>query len=182
MTDDTRTGTGPMAGIRVLEMGSLIAGPFAGQLMGDYGADVIKIEPVEAGDPLRHWGTVVDGQSLWWPTIARNKRSVALNLRDPECQQLIRSLAARCDIVIENFRTGTLDKWGLGYSRLSQENPGIIVVHVSGFGQTGRGRPKRVSAALARRSGVSGSPPGMRTGCRRGRASASATRWRRCSP
>ena len=83
-----------MAGLRVLEMGSLIAGPFAGQLMGDYGADVIKIEPVEDGDPLRRWGTMADGQSLWWPTIARNKRSVALNLRDPECQQLVRSLAA----------------------------------------------------------------------------------------
>jgi formyl-CoA transferase len=128
---------GPMAGIRVLEMGSLIAGPFAGQLMGDYGADVIKIEPVEDGDPLRRWGTMADGQSLWWPTIARNKRSVALNLRDQECQQLVRSLAARCDIVVENFRTGTLDKWGLGYAALRELNPGIIVVHVSGFGQTG---------------------------------------------
>jgi len=136
-TDAGPADAGPMAGIRVLEMGSLIAGPFAGQLMGDYGADVIKIEPVEAGDPLRRWGTMADGESLWWPTIARNKRSVAVNLRDQECQQLIRSLAARCDIVVENFRTGTLDKWGLGYSRLSQLNPGIIVVHVSGFGQTG---------------------------------------------
>ena len=131
------TDAGPMAGLRVLEMGSLIAGPFAGQLMGDYGADVIKIEPVEDGDPLRRWGTMADGQSLWWPTIARNKRSVALNLRDPECQQLVRSLAVSCDIVVENFRTGTLDKWGLGYSQLRELNPGIIVVHVSGFGQTG---------------------------------------------
>jgi formyl-CoA transferase len=128
---------GPMAGLRVLEMGSLIAGPFAGQLMGDYGADVIKIEPVEEGDPLRRWGTMADGQSLWWPTIARNKRSVALNLRDPECQELVRQLAARSDIVVENFRTGTLAKWGLGYDRLREVNPGIIVVHVSGFGQTG---------------------------------------------
>jgi formyl-CoA transferase len=129
--------TGPLAGTRVLEMGSLIAGPFAGQLLGDYGAEVIKIEPVEGGDPMRRWGKTVDGKSLWWPAIARNKRSVALNLRDPEGQELVRSLAARCDIVIENFRPGTLRKWGLDYARLSAVNPAIIVVHVSGFGQTG---------------------------------------------
>jgi formyl-CoA transferase len=129
--------TGPLAGTRVLEMGSLIAGPFAGQLLGDYGAEVIKIEPVEAGDPMRRWGQTADGQSLWWPAIARNKRSVALNLRDPEGQRLARSLAARCDIVIENFRPGTLTKWGLDYANLSAVNPAIIVVHVSGFGQTG---------------------------------------------
>ena len=129
--------TGPLAGTRVLEMGSLIAGPFAGQLLGDYGAEVIKIEPVEEGDPMRRWGKTIDGQSLWWPAIARNKRSVALNLRDPEGQELVRSLAARCDIVIENFRPGTLGKWGLDYARLSVINPAIIVVHVSGFGQTG---------------------------------------------
>jgi formyl-CoA transferase len=129
--------TGPLAGTRVLEMGSLIAGPFAGQLLGDYGAEVIKIEPVEEGDPMRRWGKTVDGQSLWWSAIARNKRSVALNLRDAEGQQLVRSLAARCDIVIENFRPGTLGKWGLDYAALSAVNPGIILVHVSGFGQTG---------------------------------------------
>jgi formyl-CoA transferase len=129
--------TGPLAGTRVLEMGSLIAGPFAGQLLGDYGAEVIKIEPVEDGDPMRRWGKTVDGQSLWWPAIARNKRSVALNLRDPEGQQLARSLAVRCDIVIENFRPGTLGKWGLDYAALSAVNPAIILVHVSGFGQTG---------------------------------------------
>jgi formyl-CoA transferase/succinyl-CoA--D-citramalate CoA-transferase len=129
--------TGPLAGTRVLEMGSLIAGPFAGQLLGDYGAEVIKIEPVEEGDPMRRWGKTIDGRSLWWPAIARNKRSVALNLRDPEGQELVRSLAARCDIVIENFRPGTLGKWGLDYARLSAANPAVILVHVSGFGQTG---------------------------------------------
>jgi formyl-CoA transferase len=131
------TGKGPIAGTRVLEMGSLIAGPFAGQLLGDYGAEVIKIEPVEVGDPMRRWGATADGQSLWWPAIARNKRSVALNLREAEGQELVRSLAAHCDIVIENFRSGTLEKWGLDYPRLSAMNPGIILVHVSGFGQTG---------------------------------------------
>jgi formyl-CoA transferase len=129
--------TGPLAGTRVLEMGSLIAGPFAGQLLGDYGAEVIKIEPVEEGDPMRRWGKTAGGQSLWWPAIARNKRSVALNLRDPEGQQLVRSLAARSDIVIENFRPGTLGKWRLDYAALSAVNPAIILVHVSGFGQTG---------------------------------------------
>jgi formyl-CoA transferase/succinyl-CoA--D-citramalate CoA-transferase len=129
--------TGPLAGTRVLEMGSLIAGPFAGQLLGDYGAEVIKIEPVEEGDPMRRWGKTIDGRSLWWPAIARNKRSVALNLRDPEGQELVRSLAGRCDIVIENFRPGTLGKWGLDYPRLSAANPAVILVHVSGFGQTG---------------------------------------------
>jgi formyl-CoA transferase len=131
------SGGGPLAGTRVLEMGSLIAGPFAGQLLGDYGAEVIKIEPVEAGDPMRRWGATADGQSLWWPAIARNKRSVAVNLREPECQEIVRSLAAHCDIVIENFRSGTREKWGLDYPRLAAINPGIILVHVSGFGQTG---------------------------------------------
>jgi len=129
--------SGPLAGTRVLEMGSLIAGPFAGQLLGDYGAEVIKIEPVEQGDPMRRWGKTIDGRSLWWPAIARNKRSVALNMRDGDGQHLVRSLAAQCDIVIENFRPGTLAKWGLDYARLAAANPGIILVHVSGFGQSG---------------------------------------------
>jgi formyl-CoA transferase len=129
--------TGPLAGVRVLEMGSLIAGPFAGQLLGDYGAEVIKLEPVESGDPMRRWGTTVDGQGLWWPAIARNKRSIALNLRDRVCQEIVRSLIAHCDIVIENFRPGTLGKWGLDYARLAEINPRVILVHVSGFGQTG---------------------------------------------
>jgi crotonobetainyl-CoA:carnitine CoA-transferase CaiB-like acyl-CoA transferase len=129
--------TGPLAGVRVLEMGSLIAGPFAGQLLGDFGADVIKIEPVEDGDPMRRWGQTMDGRSLWWPAIARNKRSVAVNLREGEGQDLVRTLAARCDIVIENFRPGTLAKWGLDYARLAELNPALVLVHVSGFGQTG---------------------------------------------
>jgi formyl-CoA transferase len=128
---------GPLAGVRVLELGSLIAGPFAGQLLGDFGADVIKIEPVEDGDPMRRWGQTMDGTSLWWPAIARNKRSVAVNLREGEGQDLVRTLAARCDIVIENFRPGTLARWGLDYARLAEGNPAVVLVHVSGFGQTG---------------------------------------------
>ncbi|MEU0561700.1 CoA transferase [Dactylosporangium sp. NPDC006015] len=129
--------SGPLSGVRVLELGSFIAGPFAGQLLADYGAEVIKIEPPTGGDPMRRWGVVQDGQSLWWPAIARNKKSVALDLRDPDGQAVLRALAARCDVVLENFRPGTLDAWGLGYQTLADINPGIIVVHVSGLGQTG---------------------------------------------
>jgi formyl-CoA transferase len=129
--------SGPLSGVRVLELGSFIAGPFAGQLLADYGAEVIKVEPPAGGDPMRHWGVVKDGQSLWWPAIARNKQSVALDLRHPDGQAVLRALAGQCDVVLENFRPGTLDGWGLGYQALAAVNPRIIVVHVSGLGQTG---------------------------------------------
>ncbi|MER7279554.1 CoA transferase [Dactylosporangium sp. NPDC000244] len=128
---------GPLSGVRVLELGSFIAGPFAGQLLADYGAEVIKLEPPGAGDPMRRWGIVQDGQSLWWPAIARNKKSVALDLRHPDGQAVARALATQSDVVLENFRPGTLDGWGLGYQALAELNPRIIVVHVSGLGQTG---------------------------------------------
>ncbi|MGD0394027.1 MAG: CoA transferase [Acidimicrobiales bacterium] len=129
--------TGPLSGLRVLELGNFIAGPFAGQLLGDYGAEVIKIETPGEGDPMRTWGLTRDGQGLWWPAIARNKRSVAVDLRDEAGRDLVRRLADRVDVVLENFRPGRLDGWGLGYDRLRRSNPGLIVVHVSGFGQTG---------------------------------------------
>ena len=129
--------TGPLVGLRVLELGSFIAGPFAGQLLGDYGADVIKVETPGQGDPMRAWGVTHEGQSLWWPAIARNKRSVAVDLRRPAGRDLIRRMATHVDIVLENFRPGRLAEWGLGYEDLQAHNPGIIVVHVSGFGQTG---------------------------------------------
>lgn len=128
---------GPLQGVRVLELGSFIAGPFAGQLLGDYGADVIKVEPPGSGDPMRRWGTVRDDESLWWPGIARNKRSVTIDLRDERGRALIPRLAAQCDIVLENFRPGRLDEWGLGYDTLSAANPALVLVHISGFGQTG---------------------------------------------
>lgn len=128
---------GPLAGVRVLELGSFIAGPFAGQLLGDYGAEVIKIEPPGSGDSMRTWGVTRDGVSLWWPAIARNKKSVAVNLHDQRGQELVRQLAAQCDVILENFRPGTLQRWGLGYDQLRALNPRIVVVHVSGFGQTG---------------------------------------------
>ncbi|HWC34715.1 MAG TPA: CoA transferase [Mycobacteriales bacterium] len=128
---------GPLAGMKVLELGSLIAGPFAGQLLGDYGADVIKIEPCRDGDPMRRWGVLHEGDSLWWPTIGRNKRSVCVDMRVPEGQALIRRLAAKVDVVTENFRPGRMAEWGLGYDVLSAANPALILAHVSGFGQTG---------------------------------------------
>ncbi|MBO0677598.1 CoA transferase [Mycolicibacterium sp. S2-37] len=135
---DESTPTGPLAGIRVVEMGQLIAGPFCGQLLGDLGADVIKLEDPSRGDPMREWGHQrPSGESLWWSVVARNKRSVTCNLRTAEGQDLARRLAARADIVVENFRPGTLERWGLGYERLAEQNPGLIMVRVSGFGQSG---------------------------------------------
>jgi formyl-CoA transferase/succinyl-CoA--D-citramalate CoA-transferase len=126
-----------LAGIRVLELGSFIAGPFAGQLLGDYGAEVIKVEPPGSGDPMRRWGVVRDGESLWWPGIARNKRSVAIDLRTAQGRDLVRRMAARVDVVLENFRPGTLEAWGLSFDDLAVANPGLVMVHVSGYGQTG---------------------------------------------
>lgn len=129
---------GPLAGLRVIEMGSLIAGPFCGQLMGDHGAEVIKLEPPGQGDPMRGWGrSKLDGKSLWWPVLGRNKKSVTLDLRQVEGQAIARDLIATADIVVENFRPGTLEKWDLGYDVLSARNPGVILTRMSGYGQTG---------------------------------------------
>lgn len=129
---------GPLAGVRVLELGNFIAGPFAGQLLGDYGADVVKVEDPESGDPMRHWGvTTADGDGLWWPTIGRNKRSVVADLRTREGRALVRRIADAADVIIENFRPGRLAEWGLDYESVRTTNPGVVVVHVSGFGQTG---------------------------------------------
>jgi formyl-CoA transferase len=129
---------GPLAGVRVIEAGQLLAGPFAGQLLGDMGADVIKVEPPGVGDPMRQWGREkAEGSSLWWPVVGRNKRSVTLNLREAEGQELFRRLVEQADIVVENFRPGTLEKWNLGYDRLREINPRLVLVRVSGYGQTG---------------------------------------------
>jgi crotonobetainyl-CoA:carnitine CoA-transferase CaiB-like acyl-CoA transferase len=125
-------------GIRVLELGQVIAGPFCGQLLGDLGADVIKIEPPSVGDVLRQWGhRPGGGDSLWWRVTGRNKRSVTVDLRKPEGQDLVRRLAGQADIVVENFRPGTMERWGLGWTELSALNPGLIMVRISGFGQDG---------------------------------------------
>ncbi|NAO94432.1 MULTISPECIES: CaiB/BaiF CoA transferase family protein [unclassified Halomonas] len=132
----------PLQGLKVLELGQLIAGPFATKLLGEFGADVIKIEPPGTGDPLRKWRMLEEGTSLWWHVQTRNKRSVALDLRSEEGQGLVRQLAAEADVVVENFRPGTLDNWGLGWEALSQLNPRLIMVHISGYGQTGPYRDK----------------------------------------
>lgn len=128
---------GPLDGVRVLELGSFIAGPFAGQLLADYGAEVIKVEPPGHGDAMRTWGRTLDGESLWWPTIARGKRSVAIDLHDAAGRDLVRELIAEVDVVLENFRPGQLEKWGLDHATLSVTHPGLVMVRVSGYGQTG---------------------------------------------
>jgi len=128
---------GALAGLRVVEMGQLIAGPFAGKTLGDFGADVIKIEPPGVGDALRNWRLLQDGTSVWWQVQSRNKRSIALDLRAPEGQQIARQLIAQADVLIENFRPGTLEGWGMSYEELSRENPGLIMLRISGYGQTG---------------------------------------------
>jgi formyl-CoA transferase/succinyl-CoA--D-citramalate CoA-transferase len=133
----TTASSGPLDGVRVLELGSFIAGPFAGQLLGDYGADVIKVESPGEGDPMRHWGVTRDGDSLWWPTIGRNKRSITLDLRHERGRELAARLAGKCDVVLENFRPGTLERWGLDFATLSASNPRLVMTHISGFGQTG---------------------------------------------
>src|SRR5918998_1108943 len=131
-------GARPLEGVRVIEMGSLLAGPFCGQLLADFGAEVIKLEPPGKGDPMRVWGRHrKEGRTLWWPIIARNKKSVTLNLREAEGQDLARQLISEVDVVVENFRPGTLEKWGLGYGDLSGINRGLVMVRVSGYGQTG---------------------------------------------
>ncbi len=129
---------GPLKGLRVIEMGTLIAGPFCGQILGDFGADVVKIEDPKTGDPMRQWGrSLPKGLSPWWPVIGRNKRSVGLDLRTPEGREIAGKLIDQADVLIENFRPGTLEKWGMGYEALAARNPRLIVARVSGFGQTG---------------------------------------------
>jgi formyl-CoA transferase len=137
----------PLAGIKVLELGQLIAGPFAGKTLGDFGADVIKIEPPErdgqqGGDPLRRWRLLKDGTSVWWQVQSRNKRSVALDLRHPKGQEIVRQLALDADVLIENFRPGAMEGWGLGPEVLLEQNPALIILRVSGYGQTGPYRDK----------------------------------------
>ncbi|MCX4096878.1 CaiB/BaiF CoA transferase family protein [Nocardia sp. alder85J] len=138
MADPITPTPGPLHDLRVIEMGQLLAGPFCGQLLGDFGAEVIKLESPGQGDPMREWGREKPkGRSLWWPVVARNKKSVTCNLRTAEGQALARRLIARADIVVENFRPGTLERWGLDFETLRAENPGLILTRVTGYGQTG---------------------------------------------
>ncbi|MEO1222652.1 MAG: CaiB/BaiF CoA-transferase family protein, partial [Pseudomonadota bacterium] len=130
--------SGPLAGVRVIEMGQLLAGPFVGSRLADFGAEVIKVEAPGKGDPMREWGHHrYEGKCLWWPVLARNKKSVTANLRDPRGRDLVLRLLETADVLVENFKPGTLEKWGLGPDALHAINPGLIIARVSGYGQTG---------------------------------------------
>ena len=161
------TPTGALDGIRVIEVGTLISGPFAGRLLGDMGAEVIKIEPPGSPDPVRTWGQAeLDGHHFFWTVHARNKKAVTLNLREPQGRELFLKLVERSDIIVENFRPGTLEKWNLGYDVLRQHNRGIILVRVSGYGQTGPDAHKagyasvaEAASGLRHMNGFPGGPP-----------------------
>ncbi len=162
---------GPLAGFRVIELGQLIAGPFAGQLLGDLGAEVIKIELPGDGDPMRRWGQLTpEGESLWWSVIGRNKKSVTIDVRSDAGRTAFLRLVGLADVVIENFRPGTLERWGLSYATLKEANPGIVLVRVSGFGQTGPYADRAGFGAIGEAMGglraVVGDPdrPPVRTG------------------
>ncbi|MGR4068948.1 CaiB/BaiF CoA transferase family protein [Billgrantia sp. C5P2] len=139
MTAHDDTSPLPLDDIKVLELGQLIAGPYCGQVLADFGAQVIKVEPPGKGDAMRQWGEAdpASGEPLWWNVIGRNKKSVTVDLRQPRGQELLRELASQADIVIENFRPGTMERWGLGFDELSRRNPGLVMVRVTGFGQDG---------------------------------------------
>jgi crotonobetainyl-CoA:carnitine CoA-transferase CaiB-like acyl-CoA transferase len=156
----------PLTGLRVIELGQLIAGPFASKILAEFGADVIKVEPPPGGDPLRGWRLIHEGTSVWWAAHARNKRSLTLDLRTPEGQEIIRQLASDADILIENFRPGAMEKWGLGFKDLHAINPKLIMLRVSGYGQSGpyRDRPGfgvigEAMGGLRYLSGEPGRPP-----------------------
>jgi len=161
---------GPLAGIKVLELGTLIAGPFCSRMLAEFGAEVIKIESPESGDPLRQWRILKDGTSLWWSVQARNKKSLTLNMKTAEAQEIAQQLALEADIIIENYRPGVLEKWHLGYDALKLINPATIMVRLSGYGQTGPMRDQPGFGAIGESMGglryVSGHPdrPPVRVG------------------
>ncbi|WP_175625509.1 MULTISPECIES: CaiB/BaiF CoA-transferase family protein [Oxalobacteraceae] len=162
--------SGPLAGIKVLELGTLIAGPFCSRMLAEFGADVIKIESPDGGDPIRQWRVLKDGTSLWWSVQSRNKKSLTLNLKDARGQEIARKLALEADIIIENYRPGVLEKWSLGYDQLKTINPATIMVRLSGFGQTGPLKDQPGFGAIGESMGglryVSGFPdrPPLRVG------------------
>ena len=167
---NTKKRSGPMTGVKVLELGTLIAGPFCSRMLAEFGADVIKIESPGGGDPIRQWRVLKDGTSLWWSVQARNKKSITLNMKDPRGQEIARRLALDADIIIENYRPGVMEKWNLGYEALRAENPATIMVRLSGYGQTGPMKDLPGFGAIAESMGgmryVSGHPdrPPVRIG------------------
>jgi formyl-CoA transferase len=167
----TQPPTLPLADVRVVELGQLLAGPFCGQLLGDFGAEIIKVEDPGRGDPMRQWGREKPhGQSLWWPVVARNKRSITCNLRSSEGQDLVRRLVAESDVLLENFRPGTLERWGLAPDQLWEINPRLIITRVTGYGQDGPYAPRAGFGAIGEAMGgiryTTGDPdmPPSRTG------------------
>lgn len=139
---DSTTAQLPLAGLRVIEVGQLLAGPWAGTILGYYGAEVIKVEPPETGDPIRRWRKLRNGQSLWWSSLARNKKCVTLDLKSARGRELMAELMNSADVLVENFKPGTMEKWGLGPDVFKQSNPGLIYARISGYGQTGPSAPK----------------------------------------
>ena len=170
---------GPLSDVKVLELGTLIAGPFCSRILAEFGAQAIKVESPDGGDPLRQWRKLHQDTSLWWYVQARNKKSVTVNMREPEGQEIVRRLAAEADIVVENFRPGTLEKWGLGWDALSQRNPGLVMVRLSGYGQDGPYSDRAGFGAIGEAMGglryVTGHPdrPPVRVGISLGDAIAS---------
>ena len=162
--------TGALAGIKVLELGTLIAGPFCARMLAEFGADVIKVEAPGGGDPIRQWRILKDGTSLWWSVQSRNKKSLTLNMKDERGRAIARQLALEADIIIENYRPGVLEKWGIGYEQIKAENPAAIMVRLSGFGQTGPMKDQPGFGAIGESMGglryVSGHPdrPPVRVG------------------
>ena len=177
----TQAARGPLDGVKVLELGSLIAGPYAASVLAQFGAEVIKVETPGDGDPLRKWRKLHDGTSLWWYSQSRNKKSITLNLRDERARAIVRDLVKDADILIENFRPGTLEKWGLGWEDLSRVNPSLVMVRVSGYGQTGPYMDRRASRRSRSRSAACATSPGIPIVRPCASASASATRSHRCT-
>jgi crotonobetainyl-CoA:carnitine CoA-transferase CaiB-like acyl-CoA transferase len=138
----------PLAGLRVIEIGQLLAGPFTGTILGYFGAEVIKVEPPEVGDPIRGWREVRDGTSLWWASLSRNKKCITLDLKTPKGQEVLKKLANTADVFVENFRPGTMEKWGIGPDTFKEENPGLIYARISGYGQTGPAASKAGFASV----------------------------------
>ena len=169
MQEDNKP-SGPLAGIKVLELGTLIAGPFCARMLAEFGAEVIKVESPEGGDPIRQWRVLKDGNSLWWSVQSRNKKSITLNMKDARGQEIARKLALDADIVVENYRPGVLEKWNLGFEQLKAINPALIMVRLSGYGQTGPMRDAPGFGAIGESMGglryVSGHPdrPPVRIG------------------
>ena len=176
----------PLQGVRVIELGGLIAGPYAASLFAQFGAEVIKVEAPGDGDPLRRWRKLHNGTSLWWYSLSRNKKSITLNLKSEQGRRIVRALVEKADVVIENFRPGTLETWGLGWEDLSKINPRLILVRISGYGQNGpyRDRPEKRGdlPPSPRRSAACGTSPDTPIAHRSASGSAWAIRSRRSMP